>query len=74
MVDTINGDEIRQKEARDLMGYNGSYNHIGYIGATKLATEAGINIRADLTHNSELSHTVDRYTLLNRIKLGILVN
>ena len=70
LVDTVNGDEIRQKEARDLMGYNGSYNHTGYIGATKLGTEAGINIRADLTYNSELSHTVDRYTLINRINLG----
>jgi hypothetical protein len=70
LLDTVNGDEIRQKEARDLMGYNGSYQHIGYIGATKLTTEAGINVRSDMTHNSELSHTVDRYTLLNRIKLG----
>ncbi|MEP6748517.1 MAG: TonB-dependent receptor [Bacteroidota bacterium] len=70
LVDTVNGDEIRQKEARDLIGYNGSYHHIGYIGATKLTTEAGINVRSDMTHNSELSHTVDRFTLLNRIKLG----
>ena len=52
------------------MGYNGSYNHTGYIGRTKLNTEAGINIRQDLTNNSALSHTVDRYTLLGRIKLG----
>ncbi|MEP6949385.1 MAG: TonB-dependent receptor [Ginsengibacter sp.] len=70
LADTLNGDEIRQKEARDLMGYNGSYNHTGYSGGTKLSTELGINIRQDLTRNSELSHTVDRYTLLNRLKLG----
>ncbi len=70
LEDPVNGDEIRQREGRDLMGYNGSYNHTGYIGSIKLATEAGLNIRQDLTHNSELSHTVDRYTLLNTIKLG----
>ena len=70
LVDTINGDEIRQKEARNLMGYNGSYYHSSYIGATKLNTEAGLQIRSDMTNNSELSHTVDRFTLLNRIKLG----
>ncbi len=70
LEDPVNGDEIRQKEARDLMGYNGSYNHSGYIGGTKLSTELGLNVRQDLTHNSELSHTVDRFTLLNRIKLG----
>jgi outer membrane receptor protein involved in Fe transport len=70
LVDTVNGDEIRQKEARDLMGYNGSYQHTGYMGNTKLSTEAGINVRSDMTHNSELSHTVNRFTTLGRIKLG----
>ena len=70
LVDTVNGDEIRQKEARDLMGYNGSYNHVGYAGGTKITTEAGLNVRSDMTHNSELSHTVDRFTALQQIKLG----
>ena len=68
LVDTVNGDEIRQREGRDLMGYNGSYHHTGYLGNTSVNTDAGINVRADLTHNSELSHTVDRYTLLNQNK------
>jgi outer membrane receptor for monomeric catechols len=70
LVDTVNGDEIRQREARNMMGYNGSYHHVGYIGTAKLTTEGGLQARLDKTHNSELSHTVDRYTLLNRIKLG----
>ncbi len=70
LVDTVNGDEIRQKEARHLMGYNGSYTHISYLGGNRLTTEAGLQLRSDMTTNSELSHTVDRYTLLNRIKLG----
>ena len=70
LVDTVNGDEIRQREGRDMIGYNGSYHHAGYSGNTGINTNVGINVRADLTHNSELSHTVDRYTLLNRIKLG----
>ena len=70
LVDTLNGDEIRQKEARNLMGYNGSYTHTSYLGNTRLSTEAGLQLRYDMTKNSELSHTVDRFTLLNRIKLG----
>jgi len=70
LLDSINGDEIRQKEARNLLGYNGSYQHIDNIGTTRLNTEAGLNIRSDMTHNSELSHTVDRFTVLDRIKLG----
>lgn len=70
LVDPVNGDEIRQKEARNLMGYNGSYHHTGYIGPTKLLTEAGLNVRLDMTKNSGLSHTKDRFTTLEQIKLG----
>lgn len=70
LVDTINGDEIRQQEARDMFGYNGSYNHVGYIGGIKVSTEAGVNLRFDNTHNSALSHTKDRFTTLEQIKLG----
>ncbi|MGI4728165.1 MAG: TonB-dependent receptor [Janthinobacterium lividum] len=70
LVDTVNGDEIRQKEARNLYGYNGSYLHEGYIGNIKITTDLGINARLDATTNSELSHTVNRYTLINRVKLG----
>lgn len=70
LVDTVNGDEIRQREARNLYGYNGSYLHEGYIGETKLTTEIGLNARLDATNNSELSHTVNRYTLLDPLKLG----
>ena len=57
LVDSINGDEIRQRESRNMAGYNGSYNHIGYFGNTQLATEVGLGARFDATNNSELSHT-----------------
>ncbi len=70
LVDSINGDEIRQKETRNLFGYNGSYHHVSFLNEVKLSTEAGLNIRIDKTLNSELSHTVDRYITLEPIKLG----
>jgi outer membrane receptor protein involved in Fe transport len=70
LEDPVNGDEIRQKEARDLLGYNGSYSHSGYAGNIRITSEAGLQLRFDPTHNSELSHTKDRYTTLNAIKLG----
>jgi hypothetical protein len=70
LVDTINGDEIRQREARNLYGYNGSYHHESYIGNTKLITDAGINTRLDMTKGSELSHTVNNFTIIDPIKLG----
>jgi hypothetical protein len=70
LEDPVNGDEKRQKEGRTLIGYNGSYNHISYLGTATITTEAGLQLRSDMTKNSELSHTLDRFTLLNRIKLG----
>ncbi len=70
LEDPINGDQIRQKENRNLIGYNGSYSHIGYLGSTKISTDTGINVRYDATNNSALSHTINRYTVINPIKLG----
>ncbi|RKR84137.1 outer membrane receptor protein involved in Fe transport [Mucilaginibacter gracilis] len=70
LVDAINGDEIRQQEARNLYGYNGSYQHEGYIGNTKVNTEAGISARLDMTTNSELSNTVNNFTVIKPFKLG----
>jgi len=68
--DPINGDQIRQKETRNLLGYNGSYHHQSNIGSSQLNTEIGVSLRQDFTTNSELSHTIDRYTLLNRVMYG----
>lgn len=68
--DPVNGDQIRQKEKRSLMGYNGSYTANSYWGNTRVSTEAGLQLRSDRTYNSELSHTKDRYTTLNQIKSG----
>jgi len=70
LEDTVNGDEIRQKEARNLMGYNGSYAHASFLGKTRLTSELGLQARYDMTNNSELSHTKDRFTVIDPIKLG----
>ncbi|PAW92083.1 TonB-dependent receptor [Mucilaginibacter sp. MD40] len=70
LVDTVNGDEIRQREARNLFGYNGSYLNERYLGNIKLTSEFGLNTRLDATRGSELSHTVNNFTLLDAIKLG----
>ncbi|WP_111597036.1 TonB-dependent receptor [Chitinophaga skermanii] len=68
--DEVNGDQIKQHEDRNLFGYNGSYVKNGYWGNKKLSSEVGINVRYDKTNNSELSHTKDRSTLIDPIKLG----
>jgi len=70
LVDTVNGDEIRQKETRNMAGYKGSYTHTGYWGGIKATTEAGLQVRSDMTNNTGLSHTTDRFITLQQLKLG----
>lgn len=70
LVDTLNGDEIRQRESRNVYGYKGSYQQVSYLGNTRISTDIGINARLDETTDSELSHTINRYTLVNPVKLG----
>jgi outer membrane cobalamin receptor len=66
----VDGDQVKQKEKRDLFGYNGSYTHTALTGDIKLTTEAGVGLRLDKTNNSELSRTRDRINLIQRVKLG----
>lgn len=68
--DSINGDQIRQREARNLFGYNGSFMTEGNIGKTQFTTTMGVQYRQDITQNTELSHTKDRLITLENIKLG----
>jgi outer membrane receptor for Fe3+-dicitrate len=68
--DPVNGDQIRQKENRNLFGYNGSYHKNTSIGATQITSEIGAGFRWDLIQNLELSHTKDRFTLLERLAYG----
>ena len=68
--DSINGDQIRQKENRNLFGYNGSISKQSSIGKSQFLTTAGIQYRQDITNGTELSHTLRKTITLNPIKLG----
>ncbi|NBB22168.1 TonB-dependent receptor [Runella sp. CRIBMP] len=70
LVDSINGDQIRQKEKRNLVGYNGSFATQNDVGNTQWTTTLGVQYRQDFTKNSELSHTKNRIETLNRIQFG----
>ena len=70
LIDSINGDQIRQRESRNLFGYNGSYHRTSHIGTVQIISEMGMGVRWDLIKNIELSHTKDRYILLNRLAFG----
>lgn len=68
--DPVNGDQIRQKEDRNILGYNGSYNKGFFLGNLQTETKAGIQIRYDDVNNIELTRTKNRYVNTNTIMLG----
>ena len=68
--DSLNGDQIRQKEHRNLFGYNGSLSRTDFAGKTRFVSTAGLQYRQDLTHHTELSHTRNRSETLERRQFG----
>lgn len=70
LEDPINGDQIRQKEHRTLVGYNGSYNKTTYLNNTQFTHEMGIGVRHDFVKNLSLAHTVDKDFIVNRLSYG----
>jgi hypothetical protein len=68
--DPINGDQIKQKEDRDIYGMNAELNKKSKINDTDVLLQFGVGFRADATTDSELSHTLNRSVLLENIKLG----
>ncbi|SFC29386.1 Outer membrane receptor proteins, mostly Fe transport [Flexibacter flexilis DSM 6793] len=58
--DTVNGDQIRQKENRNIWGYNSTYQHQHAVGTLLAETKAGVQVRYDDINNLELSRTKDR--------------
>jgi len=70
LVDSVNGDQIRQKEKRIFTGYNADYTTNYSLLGLKMKTQAGLGFRSDHTDNSELSHTLNRNTTLEQLAYG----
>jgi len=68
--DPVNGDQIRQKENRNIYGLNAEINKKMPFNETNALFQFGFGFRADETSNTELSHTLNRSTTLDRLKLG----
>ena len=64
------GDEFRQHESRNLMGYNSKISHQNFFENGTLTSSAGIGIRYDVMNPSYLAHTINGSTILNYIQLG----
>lgn len=68
--DSINGDQIRQKEKRVLGGYNASYTLNYEIGHLQTKTELGAGFRYDNSMDNELSRTRNRTVTTKQLSLG----
>lgn len=68
--DAENGDQIRQKENRNIYGYNGSYSQNATFLGMPLTSEAGIGLRYDVVEDSELSRTRGRRTTVSEVQKG----
>ncbi len=68
--DSLNGDQIKQKESRDILGYNCAYIQEYYIGNFKIENKSGIQVRYDAVSDVELTRTKDKTTNLTRLKFG----
>lgn len=70
LEDVVNGDQIKQKEGRDLAGFNSIIEKEHSIGHKKAWLQAGLQSRLDNTSNTELSHTKNRNELIDPIMNG----
>lgn len=70
MLDTLNGDQVKQKEDRKLYGFSTNYHQSATIGKKLMNLVAGLGFRYDKTNDSELSRTINRQIISEQIMLG----
>ncbi|MBC7827161.1 MAG: TonB-dependent receptor [Chitinophagaceae bacterium] len=68
--DPVNGDQIRQKENRNIVGYNGSFQKEFFLGTILTETKTGIQVRYDDVKDIELTRTRNRVINTNEIMRG----
>lgn len=68
--DSVNGDQIRQKEKRVLAGNNSQYTFFYKIKNSEVRTDFGAGFRYDNSMNNELSRTKNRSILTQRLAYG----
>ncbi|WGD35002.1 TonB-dependent receptor [Olleya sp. YS] len=70
LEDPVNGDQIRQKEDRDIFGFNTQFKKDKYYTNFDVTYTSGLGFRYDDVNDIELSHTLNRETTLENIQLG----
>lgn len=70
LEDPVNGDQIVQRENRQLAGSKVSFEDHFQLGDQEMDYTVGVQTRHDFTKDSELSRTLNRSTTLERIQFG----
>lgn len=70
LEDPVNGDQIRQREERDVFGLNTELNKNLDFMDIPVQLKVGAGFRTDDIQDNELSHTLNRKTTLENIQLG----
>ncbi len=70
LEDTINGDQIRQVENRNIYGLNSTLFQNTSLSGVDLEMSYGIGLRYDDVDGNELSHTANRRETIERFALG----
>ena len=68
----IEGDQIRQKETRTLMGVQSDYKKEFSTATFSGNWQAGIGLRNDQSNDNELSKTANRKETLEQVKFGAI--
>ncbi len=63
--DPVNGDQIRQKENRDIAGFESVITKQTNWGNIPVNWQTGIGWRYDAVKDIELSHTLNRKTVID---------
>ncbi len=70
LEDPVNGDQIKQQEDRNILGFETAVSDISEISGFDFSYTSGIGFRYDDINEVELSHTRNRKELLNRLAFG----
>lgn len=72
LEDPVNGDQIQQKEDRTIIGAKSVYEHSFHLDDhdAQLKYQAGIGFRYDDANEVQLSRTLNRNTILERLAYG----
>lgn len=68
--DSVNGDQIKQYERRNLAGFESVVDHHFHVGKGTIGLKGGLGLRYDDANDVELSHTMNRDSLLVPYALG----